>query len=298
MIIVKLNGGLGNQMFQYAFGRRIAYENNLQLKLDISGFKDDIVYRRKYSLGCFNIQEDFATEEDLRRAKFLLADDLLGKFVRLLYMALPYYSRYNVIEKEVFKVDPRIFRKYSSANFVGYWQNEEYFRTIEKKLRKDFEFKNEESDSYRHLFKNIISTNSVGIHIRNYTKNFDEEASKRDAESYNLLNKDYYNSAINLLNEKEGEVELFAFTDDVEWLKNCLPSASTVHLVKVEDQVDYEDLRLFSACKHQIMANSSFSWWAAWLNKNPQKRVIAPKLWFRNSPYDTSRLIPEKYIKL
>ena len=108
MIIVRLKGGLGNQMFQYAFGRRIALDNNLELKFDITDFKYDRVYRNRYSLDCFNIVENIATEKDLRKVKFLTSKSYYGKFIRLLYRTKHYYNRYIINEKKFLKLFNRL----------------------------------------------------------------------------------------------------------------------------------------------------------------------------------------------
>ena len=125
MIIIKLKGGLGNQMFQYAFGRRMALENNLELKLDITDFIHDKVYQRKYSLGCFNINENYATERDLKRLQLFKLKSFIGKLIRVLSKIKKYNKRYILNEKTLFVFDTNVIRKYKSVYIEGYWKCED-----------------------------------------------------------------------------------------------------------------------------------------------------------------------------
>ena len=282
MIIVKLKGGLGNQMFQYAFGRRIALENNLELKFDITGFKDDRVYRSKYNLDCFNIVENIATEKDLRKAKIYTLQNYIGKCVRLLSRIKPYYKRYVINEKKFFSFDPKVIEKKKYVYYNGYWQNEKYFKDIEDIIRKDFTFKNKLNRDNLNISKMMIKTNSVALHIRNYGKTYNEKASKRDARDFGIMKMSYYQNALKYLENKINNFRIFIFSNDINWVKNTYDfKYDNIFYVDNEGK-DYEQLQLMSLCKHNIIANSTFSWWGAWLNTNPNKIVMAPKMWLRD----------------
>ena len=292
MIIVKLKGGLGNQMFQYAFGRIVALESNSVLKLDITGFKDDKVFGRKYSIACFNIIKNIATEKDLKKLKILTGKSYISKFIRLAIKIKPYYSRYVIYERKTHKYDSRIFqKKYQNVYFDGYWQNEKYFKDIEDIIRKEFILKETLKNGNLNLANKIQDTNSASIHLRKYDDIPEDDMS--------MLSLNYYHKAVKYLSERFNNLHFFIFSDNPEWAKKTLKlSCPTTFVEHNKNDKDYEDLRLMSLCKHQIIANSSFSWWAAWLNENTDKIVIAPKKWFRNYHRDTSDLIPNRWIQI
>ena len=299
MIIIKLKGGIGNQMFQYAFGRRIALENDIKLKFDITNFKDDRVYRYKYNLGCFNIFEKIATEKDLRKSRIFTSKSYFGKFIRLLYRIKPYYNRYIINEKKFFLYDQKVMIKKKNLYYNGYWQNEKYFKNIEDVIRQEFSFKkNTLNQDNLKISEKIINTNSVAVHIRNYGNTYDEKASKRDVKNFGIMPISYYQNALKYLVDKINNFTIFIFSDDINWVKENfdLKSGSIFYVDK--EGKDYEQLKLMSICKHQIISNSTFSWWAAWLNNNPEKIVIAPKKWFAIGEYDPSDLIPKEWIKI
>lgn len=298
MIIIKLKGGIGNQMFQYAFGRRIALENNLELKFDITSFKDDRVYRNKYNLDCFNIVENIATEKDLRKARIYTSKSYFGKFIRLLSRIKPYYKRYVVNEKKFFLYDKKVMIKKKNVYYNGYWQNEKYFKDIEDIIRKDFIFKNKLNRENLKLLKRIKNTNSVGLHIRNYGITYDEKASIRDLKNFGIMKISYYQNALKYLENKINNFKIFIFSDDINWVKKKYDFKSDNILYVDNEGKDYEQLQLMSLCKHQIISNSTFSWWAAWLNDNPYKIVISPQNWFATGEYNTSDLIPIEWLKI
>lgn len=288
MIIIKLNGGIGNQMFQYAFGRRMSIESKAGLKLDITGFNDDKVYQRKFSLACFNINENYATERDLKRAQLFKSKSFIGKLIRVLSKIKKYNKRYILNEKTLFVFDSNVIRKYKSVYIEDNWQNEKYFTKIEDLIRKDFSFKEPLKGTVLNIADRIQCSNSVAIHLRKY----DDIPNQ----SIHTLTLNYYFEAIKYLTERFNNLHFYIFSDNPEWAKeNLLLSYDATF---VEQNKDYEDLRLMSLCKHQIIANSSYSWWAAWLNNNPHKIIISPQKWFGNSIYDTSDLIPEKWIRI
>ena len=298
MIIIKLKGGIGNQMFQYAFGRRIALENDIKLKFDITNFKDDRVYRNKYNLGCFNVVGNIAIEKDLRKARIFTSKSYFGKFIRLLYRIKPYYNRYIINEKKFFLYDQKVMIKKKNGYYNGYWQNEKYFKNIEDIIRQEFSFKNVLNHDNLIISEKIINSNSIAVHIRNYGKTYDEKASKRDLKNFGIMKMSYYQNALQYLENKINNFKIFIFSDDINWVKNKFDfKFDNIFYVDNEGK-DYEQLQLMSFCKHQIISNSTFSWWAAWLNNNPDKVVIAPKNWFPNADTDTSELIPKEWLKI
>ena len=177
----------------------------------------------------------------------------------------------------------------------GYWQTEKYFKNIEHTIKKDFTFKTKPDKNNQSLLNQIKNCNAVAIHVRrgDYVKN---PVANR---ILGVCNLDYYNKCINLIIRKINNPHFFIFSDDPKWTINNLnidfPATYVSH--NGSDK-GYEDLRLMSNCKHQIIANSSFSWWGAWLNNNPNKVVMAPKKWFNDLSINTEDLIPESWVKI
>ena len=250
MIIVKLKGGLGNQMFQYAYGRKLSLENKAILKLDKSllerGIKQMIIGTtpREYELGEFDIKAE-------------LTD---GK------------------EKNCFE---------------GFWQSEKYFKDIREIILQDFGLK-KESNNFLKLKRLVANVNSVSIHVRR------GDYAKRavTGKYHGVLGFDYYRQSIEIIRKKVKNPHFFVFSDDPFWVKNNFKIKQPLTFISGSRKLtNPEELILMSFCKHNIIANSSFSWWGAWLNKNPSKVIIAPKRWFRKERTE-SGIIPQGWIRV
>jgi hypothetical protein len=263
MVITKLIGGLGNQMFQYAAGRALAKKLNTQLKLDTSWFKkiSSGITQRDYELDCFKIQSTFAKQSDLL---------YFHLFKKLPFVAPNYFK-----EKSV-NYDDRIrsIRK-KSVFLEGYWQSEKYFKDYKKTIRKDFTFICNLNIKGKELLKQIKKSNSVSIHVRRGDYITNKNASK----FHGVCDLKYYYESIKVITNKIKNPVFYVFSDDINWCKSNLKI--TYPSIYVDgNKKDWEDLFLMSNCKHNIVANSSFSWWGGWLNDNSNKVVIAPKRWF------------------
>lgn len=293
MVIVKLMGALGNQLFQYAIGLRIALDNDLIFKLDVTDVENDF-YKRTYSLRHFNITENIASKTDLkylqrsRRRLFRMANRLI-----------PFNKSYEVKEKSPC-FDHDVLRPYKKVYLNGFWQSEKYFKSIEDILRKELTVKKPLIDQNLKTANDIIKTNSVGIHFRRlHGVSTDGNTNIKEATMYGKLPIEYYNLALRYLSNKYNNLTLFIFADDPEWVKENAEFRFPTNFVTHNTyDKDYEDLRLMSLCKHQIIANSSFSWWSAWLNANPGKIVITPKKQYNDRALYNRDYIPESWIKI
>lgn len=276
MIKTKLIGGLGNQMFQYAAGRRLSYVHNTPLQLDISDLKR--LKTRKYELDCFNIKGEIIERQN---------NDLFGKIVKRLT------NRENIYFEKNFRFDRAILNLPDNVTLVGYWQSEKYFSDIEGIIRKELNFKHSPIGKIRSILRKVRSSESVAIHFRrtDYIDN------KKFFYYHGVCSLDYYQKAISLIAERLKSPEFFIFSDDLPWVKRNLKIEHPAFFVDLNDK-DYEDLRLMSSCRHQIIANSTFSWWGAWLNENKHKIVVCPKNWFRNKSINTEDLIPYTWIRI
>lgn len=302
MIIVQLVGGIGNQMFQYAAARRISYINNTPLKLDISWFEKSKL--RNYNLKCFNIIEDFASPRDIQLIKELNRKKNSIILMGFVEKFIPYYKCWCVKQK-YFHYDPNLLNLSDNIYLKGYWQSEKYFKDIDNIIRKEYIIKFK-PDSYNIEMSNLIkSLESVSIHIRrgDYIKSF---ITKKAHGSCSL---EYYHNAIKKITKIIKKPHFFVFSDDINWTKHNLKISHPVtFIIQNSKDKDFRDLQLMSFCKYYIISNSSFSWWGAWLNRNPNKIVIAPKKWF-NSPIlvglinhfwyvNTKDLLPASWHKL
>jgi hypothetical protein len=283
MVFVRLIGGLGNQFFQYALGRHIAEIHRTELKIDISGFETYKLH--KYSLWPFNIRENFAVPEEVKE----LTECKQGAFERLIGRkfgrSLSPAARH--IREKFYHFNPEILSLPDGVYLDGYWQSEKYFVDIEAIIRKEFTVKTPQGGKDKELAELIASCESVSLHIRR----LDFVSDPRTSQFHGTCDLDYYYRGVEKLAQTVTAPHLFVFGDDPEWVSNNLrlPYPTTLVDHNGADK-NYEDLRLMSQCKHNIIANSTFSWWGAWLNQNPNKIVIAPAKWI-NKPDN-----PEKYI--
>lgn len=285
MIIVKLTGGLGNQMFQYAMGRNIALRNKTDIGLDISWFKDVIFNTpRTYRLGGFKIIERFSSIK-FRKIKAKLS--FLEKY-------LPCHKKKYFKEKLIFSFDKNSLCLSGNVYLDGYWQHPKYFEDINDILKQEFRLK-ESLDENNKIIKMIKEKNSVSIHIRrgDYVNN---EVAKR---FHGICSLDYYKKAIEIILGKIKIPHFFVFSDDITWAKQNLKiNAPSFFITKDYKFKDYEELIIMSWCKNHIIANSSFSWWAAWLCGNENKIIITPLKWLNDASINTAGLIPDSWIKI
>jgi hypothetical protein len=285
MIITKVIGGLGNQMFQYAAGRCLADLNKTELKLDVTGFTD---YKfRNFDLLKFNIRATIASDEEIRR---LLPSHNFQKAFQYLK---PKRNR-NYYREKYFHFDENFQRLGSNVYVKGYFQSEKCFLPAKDNIKQDFLFKQDVLKGMQDFTANLNGEKSVSVHIRRG----DISEDSGSFIYHGVLSADYYYQAIQLIQSKLPNPHFYFFSDDIQWVKDNLQVPGAVYVSGEITKNHIEDLYLMSQCRHNIIANSSFSWWGAWLNDNPDKIVIAPKKWFNKGPKDTQDLIPEGWIKI
>ncbi len=281
-------------MFQYATARKIAYINNAILKLDISCINN--YENRDYNLGCFNIIENFATLEEVNYlVKSKRKSGKTLKRIHRLFEKVKPYSKKQYIKEKYFHFDPCILKTSDNTYIEGYWQSEKYFKEIENIIRKEFTIKCGEDSLNKKMSKVILEKSSISIHVRrgDYVEN------PVTKEFHGVCSLNYYYSAIKKITDVVKNPHFFIFSDDPQWAKKNLKISYPVTYVTHNlGKKDFEDLRLMSLCKHHIVANSSFSWWGAWLCKNPNKIIYAPIKWFRNAKNNTKDLIPETWDRI
>ena len=198
--------------------------------------------------------------------------------------------------EKTFAFDPDVFTKKPTVYFDGFWQTEKYFMNIADQIRNEIQLKMPFEIYSQEISETIFKSNSVSIHVRRTVFVSDPMISA----FHGSCSLEYYKAAVEHICRNVKNPSFFLFSDDHEWVEEnfkWLPGEHTV--VKNGIEKNYEDMILMSQCKHHIIANSSFSWWGAWLNPRKDKIVIAPKRWFANAPKnDTKDLIPDGWIKM
>ncbi|MDP4239384.1 MAG: alpha-1,2-fucosyltransferase [Bacteroidota bacterium] len=290
MNIVRITSGLGNQIFQYAFYR--ALKNNVpDTKMDISEFK-----YRKHHYGyelerVFTIKPNYASRKDSNT----LADVSKDWFseLRRKYFKITLKSTGRLLDEKILGThfQPDLLTV-ENGYFKGFWQTEKYFMDIAEQLRNELTFKQTVDEQNKKIADEIMACNAVSIHIRrgDYIK-------KRRFESVgSVCSLNYYQLGINYIQSKTKQPRFFVFSDDINWAKENLKINNAYFVDVNTGKNSFKDMQLMSLCKHNIIANSSFSWWGAWLNANAQKIIIAPSIWFRNAPMPD--IVPENWIKI
>jgi hypothetical protein len=295
MIIVKLHGGLGNQMFQYAFGRALSIHRNEDLKFDISSFPDP--NNRKYCLDKLGLQLQFASADECYRAQYALQPLYWRLICRFFNKPCPPIRKSaGYFEEKGFAFNPSVFT--SSITYAsGYWQCEKYWAGYEDVIRREFSFNIAMSEKTLELAEKISGCKSVSVHFRR--GDYVDNSATKDLHGGCSLA--YYAAAVNQIAEAEKDIELYVFSDEPEWCRNNFKTKYPMHFVThTAVEHDYEDIWMMSCCKHNIIANSSFSWWGAWLSQNPDKIVIAPRRWLADDTANEQMqdLIPKQWISL
>lgn len=295
MIIVKLIGGLGNQMFQYAFAKHLSVKHGVELKLDVTSLNNKSLGGdftiRDLGLNHFNTKPVFANDAELK----VYSKSKFSKILDLIYLNLPFKLNKLYVREPFFSFYKKAMKAPEDCYIDGYWQSENYFKDIRKELLNDFALISEVSVETKKLAEKIKSEQSVSIHVRRG----DYISIAENQNIYSICNEDYYLAAMNKIAAVNNDVIFYVFSDEPEWFKASVHSKYNVHFVTHNSGSNsYQDLYLMNLCKHNIIANSSFSWWGAWLNMNAEKIVIAPKSWFKNNSKDTRDLIPKSWIQL
>ncbi|MBC8109463.1 MAG: alpha-1,2-fucosyltransferase [Verrucomicrobia bacterium] len=281
MIISKITSGLGNQLFQYALGRTLSLQHQTPLKLDLTNF--NLYKNRKFSLNHFKLDYKEATAEEI--AFFTKENHIFKQVFK------PFYKR-KYLKERMFAFDKQISRSGDNVYLQGYWQSENYFKSTEATLRQDFKFRNPPSANASKVAEKMNVSTAVSLHIRRG----DYVSNPAIARTHGVLPIGYYQNAIKIMASQVENQHLFIFSDDLVWTKTNLNTSFPI--TYVENNTDVDDLWLMSQCKHHIVANSSFSWWGAWLNPNTDKLVLTPKRWFLSEKYNPKDIIPESWQKI
>lgn len=294
VLIVFLIGGLGNQMFQYAFGKIIARKTNMELKLDISAYKH------------YKLHDGFVLNKYFKNQTFLIADNktiikIGGIFAflnnSLIDKFLGFYWKYSLDHKIIYEPNfnywHNIFQITDSKYLKGYWQSFKYFNDNEEFVKSLFEFPREFEEKFLGFLSKLKSFNTIAVHVRR--GDFSEN------DFHELLPLEYYSNAFQYAHDHVSNPLFIIFSNDIEWCKINIfhKNSRFIFIDKSRTQSAFEDLFLMTKCDNHIISNSTFSWWGAWLATGENGLVIAPKKWFNKTlNISTSDLIPDSWIKI
>jgi hypothetical protein len=283
MIIVRIIGGLGNQMFQYAMAKSLASLNKGNVKLDLR-------YIKKYETHPFlldklNVKYEEVTSKELK----IFNSSRLNIIKRILVK-----KRY--MKEKSLTFDSKILEIKGKKYLAGYFQCEKYFKNIRNDLLKDFSIQNMDNQNYS-IAEKARSRNSVSLHVRRG----DYFSNSVALQTHGLCSLDYFSRAVEHIADRVEEPEFFVFSDDPEWAIKNIRLDFAVNYIDINGKENgHKDMYLMRNCKHNIIANSSFSWWGAWLNKNNDKIVIAPMNWFvdKKRQNQSADIVPSSWLRL
>lgn len=287
--IVRISGGLGNQMFQYAFG--VAANADL---FDVTGFQTN--HYRNFDLDLYNIERNFATEKQVRGClNEVRLKNILPRFIRKCLKMDKYVClRTNrAKEKQINRYQPELLQLSGNVYYDGFFQSDKYFKPFREKLLHDFRLKEALDEANKQMLERISQNNAVAVHIRR-----GDYLHKKSPFTY--LDTDYYQKAMAYIAERVENPHFFIFSNDAEWVRQNIHTSLAQTIVEINDEKHgYFDLELMRNCRHAIIANSTFSWWGAWLCTNPDKIVVAPKQWFRPDADEYSGdIVPDEWVKI
>lgn len=297
MIITKLDGGLGNQMLQYSIGKSLATKLATNFKVDSSSLerdKDQLqgdYISRSLKLGVFNTDlTECSVEEKQKFSKgfFNTIKIFLASYLSITNLNIYYKEKSRMFDSLLFSLKSNIYLE-------GYWPNHKYFDSIRPQLLKDFTLKIKLDGKNEELLNQILKSESVALHVRRS----DYVTNSAAANHFASLSLGYYEKAIDYINNKVTNPIFFIFSDDVDWVKANLKMQSNFVICDSNSiENGYIDLELMKHCKHFIIANSTFSWWGAWLSENKDKVVIAPNQWFRDDIMNKNEIVLSNWIRL
>lgn len=309
MIITLFGGGLGNQMFQYAFGRRLSIKNSQPLKLDYHRYEGVIADSNKgdriFGLNKFNISGDIASMKEISKFyKYYKTDTLIRKFFVKFYKYLnknkPFYAKPYIMEpgENYINFNKKIlYYKYKNVYIRGFWQSEKYFKDIEKIIRHDFTLRGEQNKEYYEMLSKIKNCDSISVQVRRGDFVLNKELKK----TYHECSPSYFQKAVSIIANKTNNPKIFVISDGLEWVKKNISFPYPTEYISHTGFTDNQKIMLMAACKHNVISNSTFAWWGAWLNQNPNKIIVSPRIWLndknKNKSY-VNNLIPESWIKI
>jgi hypothetical protein len=295
MIIAQIIGGLGNQMFQCAAGLALAKKHGVPLLLDTRLFQNYDLRPEGFVLDrVFKIDATVAEEHEIRNLIGWRASLIGHRLMR--EESLSFLRGKTYYHQKGFAFNCEFLTLPSTCYFAGYWQTERYFKDEKELIWKQFTFKPPLNGKNKELANHIRQTyGAVSIHVRRG----DYVSDSKTNAGHGVCGITYYQNAMRHIEKQVKNPVYFVFSDDVAWVRKHLPlDREHTFVDHNQGQESFNDMHLMSLCQHHIIANSSFSWWGAWLNSNPDQIVIAPKYWYKNKDWDSRDIAPENWEQL
>lgn len=285
MIVIEASGGLGNQMFQYALYKKLESMNK-DVAMDTSFFRSK-QNLRELEIGVFGVQYRSITDKEAAFIRgYGYQDTIIDK---IKYKLKP--SRMEEYADTIESFQPEVLNR-DNVYLRGYWQSEKYFKDIREIILQEFCFPVNIRDRFKDMCAQMQTENSVSIHIRR-----SDYLEEKNAKVYgNICTEKYYENAVAYIEKHINNPRYYIFTDDLEWARDYFKDDKYRIVDTNRGKDSYADMYLMSQCRHNIIANSSFSWWGAWLNQNTEKKVLAPKKWFHN--HEKEEIVCEDWIRI
>lgn len=290
MVIVKIMGGLGNQLFQYAFGKYLEIHTQDQVKYDVNvHIKNKNFTQRDLDIDYFKVQLPFCATSEKKTYVFFKNEGFFRRIERKLAQKFPYLHRHYKVQKNAHSNE---FMLESDSYYEGYWQYSEYLDEVREGILQEIKPNALFYEKHASVLRKMQESNSVAIHIRRG----DYISIKVNADLFEVCDMEYYAAAMQLIESRISNPRYFVFTQDTEWAQENF-KGNDYEFIQGNSAID--DMLLISFCKNQIIANSTFSWWGAWLNQQENKVVVAPKKWYKGlRNKQTHALFPNTWIRL
>lgn len=292
MVVVRLSGGLGNQLFQYAVGRYLAFNANTELVLEDSFYhhRSPNTTPRTFELDKFAVLARRTNAGERRALR-----SYTGKIWKRLRRALPLPGPLQYVYEPVGQFLPAVRTNKDQVFLDGYWQSAAYFTGIEDLLREELQPLLPMSSEDQQIASHMEQVEAVSLHVRRG----DYVSNAAANHMHGVCGLDYYQAAVKFMVERLSNPVFFVFSDDLDWLKRNLQiEHPCVYVGHNSSAMAVQDLRLMSRASHHIIANSSFSWWGAWLNPSPAKQVVRPRKWYAGLPRAGDQTCPANWVAL
>lgn len=287
-VVVRMSGGLGNQLFQYACARSMADRLGTELLLDLSAYGRQPASEtpRAFGLDVFRVRYRAASEEDLRP----FAQHFGNRWRR---WSARFSGSTQLLAQTGYGFDVRAEQAGPGTYLIGHWQSERYFSANADRIRADLAPVEPFDSNDEALIRRMSGSTSVSVHVRrgDYVTNPVTSA------HHPTCGPEYYLRSSEHVLRSHPDARFFVFSDDIPWAKEHLHFAAPVEFIDGPDRPAHKDMLLMSRCKHHIIANSSFSWWGAWLNADPLKMLVAPRVWYHDPAIDSRDLLPPNWIR-
>lgn len=298
MVTVLLRGGLGNQMFEYAAALGLAEKYHTDVVLDTTMIVDRFPRRqlsfRNYDLDVFALVPKITVLSRIANV-FPVPGLWVGLDLPLIATRNMLGTQKLIKEKEEHVFDPGVMDAGANAYLWGFWQTPKYFEGAENAVRNAFKFRHPLEGEAEKVAERIKNVNSVALHVRR-----GDYLSSKYKDLYGGTNLEYYKKAVEYIGARAKDPEFFIFSDDIAWCRENIKTSFKTNYMTDETAGPKASfhMQLMALCKHNIIANSTFSWWAAWLNANPGKIIIASMHWYADPKMKGDGIIPDAWVRI